>query len=77
MAIINALKGELIKMKKYCLTLENHIRSVQSGEVDASAPIPVRFSLSWLIHCVLTIICIKESSQERRKLWQSQISIRK
>merc|ERR1712137_958431 len=40
MAIINALKGELIRLKTYCVSLESHIRSVQSGEVDISAPIP-------------------------------------
>lgn len=44
MAIINALKGELIRMKQYCLSLEKHIRSVQSGDLDATAPIPVRLS---------------------------------
>ena len=47
LVIINSLKGELVKMKRYCVTLEQHIREVQAGKIAPTAALPV--CSQWLL----------------------------
>ena len=67
MAIINALKAELIRMKKYCVKLENHIHSVQDGELDPSAPLPVRKSITSAYSFAYCCNVESSSSWEQRR----------